>query len=58
MPEAEKKQLQDVFLAMHDDPEGEKILQGMNIQRFVLGEDSAYDSIRKMRNFIKENQGH
>ena len=58
LPEAMRKQLRDIILTMHEDPEGKKILDGMLIKRFVPGKDSAYDSIREMRNFVaRRNKG-
>jgi phosphonate transport system substrate-binding protein len=50
-----KESLRSIFLEMHDDPEGKKILEGMKIQRFVEVPDSNYDSIRAMRAFINNN---
>lgn len=49
-----KRKLQSVFLSMSADPEGKKILSHLNIDRFVLGQDSEYDSIRKMKAFIQK----
>jgi phosphonate transport system substrate-binding protein len=51
-PKIEKK-LRKIFLNMHKDPEGRKILDGMMIDKFVLIDDSAYDSIREMKAWIK-----
>ncbi len=49
-----KKELQSVFLNMSADPQGKEILSHLDIDRFVLGKDSEYDSIRKMKAFIQE----
>jgi phosphonate transport system substrate-binding protein len=49
-----KKKIQEVFLNMHLDPAGRKILGGMRIDRFVVVEDSNYDLIREMRDFLKK----
>ena len=43
-----KKQLREVFLAMHEDPEGRVILAGGLIARFVAVQDADYDPIRSM----------
>jgi phosphonate transport system substrate-binding protein len=43
-----KERLQSLLLGMHNDLEGKAILEQLNIDRFVLVEDAAYDSIRKM----------
>ncbi len=49
-----KRELQSVFLNMSTDPQGKEILSHLDIDRFVLGKDSEYDSIRKMKTFIQE----
>lgn len=46
---ATRKALQRTFLAMHEDPRGRAILQGMNIDRFIAIDDAAYDSVRLMQ---------
>jgi phosphonate transport system substrate-binding protein len=43
-----KTQLRDIFLAMDQDEEGRRILQDLMIDRFVVIDDAAYDSIREM----------
>lgn len=49
-----KKELQSAFLNMHNDPEGHEILKNVLIDRFVVVEDNAYDSIRRMEDFAKD----
>jgi len=44
-----KQQLQTLLLTMHQDPEGQQILTSLGIDRFVLPDDAAYDSVRQMR---------
>lgn len=51
-PLAVKKRLKDIFLAMHKDPEGKKILDELRIERFIVPEDSAYDSVRQMESWL------
>jgi phosphonate transport system substrate-binding protein len=51
-PEIEKK-LKGIFLNIHKDPKGKKILDGMMIDKFVPIDDSAYDSIREMKAWVK-----
>lgn len=41
--------LQELLLQMHQDPEGQPILKALGIDRFVLPDDTAYDSVREMR---------
>lgn len=48
-----EKKLRDIFLNMDNDEEGKKILSSVMIDRFININDSAYDSIREMRDRIK-----
>lgn len=48
-----KERLKDIFLHMHEDERGRKILENVKIDRFIVVEDSAYDSIREMEELIK-----
>jgi len=43
-----QKKLLEIFLNIHKDPVGEKILSKIMIERFVEVDDSIYDSVRKM----------
>jgi phosphonate transport system substrate-binding protein len=43
-----RKVLQQALLTIHEDAHGLKILKGMNIERFVLIDDRAYDGIRRL----------
>jgi phosphonate transport system substrate-binding protein len=43
-----KAQLRDILLNMHQDEEGKAILAKLHIDRFVLPDESAYDSVRRM----------
>jgi hypothetical protein len=38
---------------MHEDEWGKQILEKLMIDRFTLGDDFAYDSIREMRSWVK-----
>ena len=44
-----KMRLRDVFLRMHQDPEGKALLTQAGIGRFTEARDSAYDGVRRMR---------
>jgi ABC-type phosphate/phosphonate transport system substrate-binding protein len=48
MPEGLKARLRDLFLTMHEDPEGGAILTDGLIARFVPVRDADYDPIREM----------
>jgi phosphonate transport system substrate-binding protein len=53
-----KKALKRVFLAANADPEGKELLNKMMIDRFVEIDDKAYDSIREMSAWVKQqNKG-
>ena len=47
-----KARLREIFLSAHQDPEGAALLKKMSIERFVAGEDSAYDSVRKSQEAV------
>lgn len=53
-----KEQLKEILLNMHNDPAGKAILDGIHIRRFVTGKDSDYNSIRKMRDFLRQQAGN
>lgn len=48
-----EKELRQIFLNIDKDEEGKKILSSIMIDRFVILNDSNYDSIREMRNSTK-----
>lgn len=50
---ARKTKLKQAFLNAHLDPKGREILQRMKIDKFVVIDDKAYDSVREMQNWIK-----
>jgi len=52
-----KEKLREVFLNMHRDPEGKKILDAMLIDRFAVVTDANYDSIREMESFVSQFRG-
>ncbi len=47
-----KKRLRDSFLNAHQDEEGRAILSKMMIDRFVVIDDKAYDTIREMKAWL------
>lgn len=53
-PVSEKENLKKIFLGMHEDPEGRKILSEIRIERFIVPDDSSYDSVRDMRKWINK----
>jgi phosphonate transport system substrate-binding protein len=49
-----KKTMRDIFLNIHNDEEGMKILTKLQIDKFVVLDDQRYDSIRKMRTWFTD----
>jgi phosphonate transport system substrate-binding protein len=47
-----KEQLREIFLNAHQDAEGREILRKMMIDKFVVVEDRAYESVREMKAWI------
>ena len=47
-----KKELRAVFLNAHRDERGKELLDKMMIDKFIIIEDSAYDSVREMKSWI------
>ena len=44
-----RAELQSILLAMADDPDGRRALQALDVDRFVMIEDVAYDSVRDLQ---------
>lgn len=55
-PQPVKEELRKIFLEMHKDPEGQKILSALRIEKFIVPEDSAYNSIREMQSWVDRQQ--
>ncbi|MBA4373370.1 MAG: phosphate/phosphite/phosphonate ABC transporter substrate-binding protein [Thermodesulfovibrio sp.] len=51
-----KEKLRQIFLQAHEDPKGKEILNKMMIEKFVVIDDSAYNSIRDMKAWIRKNK--
>jgi phosphonate transport system substrate-binding protein len=48
-----KEELRNVLLNMDEDEKGREILRKMNFDKFVILDDSAYDSIREMYHLVQ-----
>lgn len=48
-----KEKLRQTFLQMHEDEWGKQILKKLMIERFAMGDDTAYNSVREMRSWMK-----
>jgi phosphonate transport system substrate-binding protein len=51
-----KNKLRNIFLNANNDEKGREILKGMMIDRFVVMQDSAYDSIREMKSWLESQR--
>ncbi len=49
-----KAQLREVLLGMDEDAQGRRVLTDLAIDRFIVPEDSIYDSVREMRAFLRD----
>ncbi|MBI5167187.1 MAG: phosphate/phosphite/phosphonate ABC transporter substrate-binding protein [candidate division NC10 bacterium] len=49
-----KSSLREVFLNLDSDPRGKEILKGMGVERFIAGDDSYYNEIRRMLKAVEE----
>lgn len=56
LPLETKEHLRTIFLHMHENPTGAGILHGMNIEKFVAGDDRNYDSVREMQRVIGQRE--
>lgn len=52
-----KKKIKNIFLEMHQNPEGKKVLDKLFIERFVSLNDKDYDPIREMFKFVDRFNG-
>lgn len=50
-----KARIKEIFLDMHNDPEGRAILDGIKVDRFIVPKDSDYDSVREMEKWLRMN---
>jgi phosphonate transport system substrate-binding protein len=51
-----EEKLKETLLGVHEDEEGREILKGMMIERFVPGDDRAYDTIRRMKDWVARRE--
>jgi phosphonate transport system substrate-binding protein len=56
LPPELKEPVQKLLLAMHEDPEGQKILRELMIDRFVAPQEQWYDSIRQLEQKVALTQ--
>ncbi|MBS1158113.1 MAG: phosphonate transporter substrate-binding protein [Proteobacteria bacterium] len=51
-----KRQLREVVLHLHEDPQAAALLKNIQIERFAVGNDAMYDSVRQMQRELKEKR--
>jgi phosphonate transport system substrate-binding protein len=51
-----KNRLRAILLDAHNDDTARPILEGMAVEKFVVGNDSAYDSIREMERWVEQQR--
>ncbi len=51
-----KNKIREVLLEMHQDMNGKEILESLMIDKFVSVDDSAYDSIRKIKKLVDRKE--
>lgn len=49
-----KERLRQIMLEIHKDTEAAVMLKGLHIDRFSIGDNAAYDTIREMRRFMRQ----
>ena len=52
LDEGEINRIQQTFVSMSDNREGRRLLERMNLDGFVPGEDAWYDTIHRMIQFV------
>jgi phosphonate transport system substrate-binding protein len=51
-----KERLRQIFLNAHNDDKGRELLIKMMIDKFVVIDDSAYDSVREMKSWLEKQK--
>jgi phosphonate transport system substrate-binding protein len=50
-----KKQLRKIFLTLDQDPQARTILAKLQIERFSIGDDASYDTVREMSRWLEKH---
>jgi phosphonate transport system substrate-binding protein len=56
LPMKMKLALTDIFLTIHQSPEGRAILDRIQVDHFVKGEDKNYNTVRDLQRYLKARQ--
>lgn len=51
-----KEDLAAIFMSIHETPEGKAILEKIQIDRFIAGDDRDYDTVRELRKYLKARE--
>ena len=51
-----KQRMKDLFLGIHEDPDGGTILKKLQIERFVEGNDEDYETVRELESFLRSKR--
>lgn len=51
-----RERLKQIFLTMHEDEEGRKVLAPLMIDRFILPDDRSYDDVRRMAALVRDRR--
>jgi phosphonate transport system substrate-binding protein len=51
-----KSALTNIFLTIHEAPEGKAILDEIQVERFVAGKDRDYDTVRELQRYVNAGQ--
>jgi phosphonate transport system substrate-binding protein len=54
MDPALRDKLKNIFLAMHTDPAGKAILDGIMVDKFIVPKDADYDTVREMDAWVSK----
>jgi phosphonate transport system substrate-binding protein len=54
MDPALRDKLKNIFLAMHTNPEGKAILDGIMVDKFIVPKDADYDTVREMDAWVSK----
>jgi phosphonate transport system substrate-binding protein len=54
---ATRKQLKEIFLTLHNDKKAVPLLEKIQIDRFVEGNDAMYDTVREMNRWVEQRSG-
>lgn len=57
LPPALRRQIRELFVTMHDDPDGRLLLSAAQMARFAAVSDRDYDEIRRMRSLANAQEG-